>query len=215
MAGFIILAVGVYDLTREFLEWSRTRRESEFRKQLHRLENENSGEQTLRKHLQKGLDLLCDALDSPGGFVVVCRGENFVVTASRFSVSVGSEFSESLVVCEDVSHPKDAQLASFAWIAPSFDGQTQVAVVALEKPRSRTEYSTGNLELLVEVADQIGTIVSLSRLQPRQISQLRELITESQASVTELSFIRRHIPHKKVTGFAISFRLGDNTTDSP
>lgn len=75
MAGFIILAVGVYDLTREFLEWSRTRRESEFRKQLHRLENENSGEQTLRKHLQKGLDLLCDALDSPGGFVVVCRGK--------------------------------------------------------------------------------------------------------------------------------------------
>lgn len=189
VAGFIILAVGVYDLTREFLERSRTRRESEFRKQLHRLENENSGEQTLRKHLQKGLDLLCDALDSPGGFVAVRRGENFVVTASRSSVLVGSEFSESLVVCEDVSRPKDAQLAPFAWIAPSFEGQTQVAVVALEKPRSRTEYSTGNLELLAEVADQIGTIVSLSGLQPRQTSQLRELITESQASVAELKSV--------------------------
>ena len=189
VAGFVILAVGIYDLTREFLERLRTRREDEFRKQLRRLENENSGEQTLHRHLQKGLDLLCETLDAQGGFVAVRRGENFVVTATRSPVHVGSEFSESLVECEDVSKPKDAQLSSFAWIAPSFEGQMQVAVVGIEKPKSRTEYSTGNLELLAEVADQIGTIVSLGSLQPKQSSQLRELVAESQANVIELKSV--------------------------
>ncbi len=186
VVGFVVLAIGAYDLTREFLERLRTHRESEFRKQLRHLENESSGDQTLRRHLQKGLDLLCETLDAQGGFVAVRRGENFTVTATRYSVPEGSEFSESLVACEDVSQPKDVQLASLAWIAPSFEGQTQVAVVGLEKPRSRTEYSTGSLELLAEVADQIGTIVSLGSLQPKQSSQLRELVAESQTNASKL-----------------------------
>jgi hypothetical protein len=38
----------------------------------------------------------------------------------------------------------------------------QVAVVGIEKSKARIEYSTGNQELLGEVADQIGTLVSLS-----------------------------------------------------
>lgn len=186
VVGFVILIVGAYDLMREFLERLRTRRESEFRKQLRQLENEDLNEQTLQMQLQRGLDLLCETLQAQGGFVAVRRGENFTVTATRSSIPVGSEFSESLVACEEVSHPKDAALSSLTWIAPSFEGQTQVAVVGLEKPRSRPEYSRGDLELLEEVADQIGTIVSLGSLQPKQSSQLRELVAESQANVSEL-----------------------------
>lgn len=186
VVGLVILAISIHDMTREFLERSRTRKESEFRKQLRRLENESSDEETLQRHLQEGLDLLCKTLGAQGGFVAVRRGDDFVVTATRSSVPVGSGFSESQVACEDVSHPKEERLSSIAWIAPSFEGQTQVAVVGLEKPSSRPEYSTGNLELLAEVADQVGTIVSLSNLQPKQSSQLRELVAESQASVSEL-----------------------------
>jgi hypothetical protein len=116
----------------------------------------------------------------------VRRGENFVVTATRSSVPEGSKFSESLVACEDVAHPTAAALSSLAWIAPSFEGQTQVAVVGLEKPKSRLEYSQGDLELLEEVADQIGTIVSLGSVQPKQRSQLHELVAESQVNVSEM-----------------------------
>ena len=187
--AFVILAVGGYDLTREFLERLRIQKEGEFRKQLRRLESESFGEQTLQKHLQNGLDLLCQTLDVQGGFVAVRRAENFVVTATSSSVPMGSEFSESLVACEDVSNPKQAELSAFAWIAPSFEGHTQVAVVGIEKSRSRTEYSKGHLELLAEVADQIGTIVSLGNLAPKQSDQLRELVAESQANVTELKSV--------------------------
>lgn len=166
--GFAIMAVGLYDLSREFLERQRTRSESRIRKQFRQLESESAGDDKLKSRLQEGLDLLCRTLDAPGGFVAVRRGEEFMVMAGRSSVSVGSVLPASVVACEDVSRPQAEQLSSVAWLAPSFEGQTQVAVVGIEKSESRLEYSTGNLELLAEAADQIGTIVSLGNLQPKR-----------------------------------------------
>jgi len=189
VAGFVIIAVGLYDLTREFLERQRMRNEGQFRKQLRHLESESSGEEALKARLQEGLDLLCQTLNAPGGFVAIRQGEKFVVLASRLSVPVGSELAEALVACEDMSHPKAEQLSSLAWIAPSFEGRTQMAIVGIEKSRSRMEYSKGSLELLAEVADQIGTLVSLSNLGPKKSDQLRELAAEAQANTIELNSV--------------------------
>jgi hypothetical protein len=49
------------------------------------------------------------------------------------------------------------------------------------------DYSAADLELLSEVADQIGTIVSLNSLRPQQTDQIRQLVAISQESATELS----------------------------
>jgi hypothetical protein len=166
VTGFVVLSVGVYDLTREFLERSRTRKESELRKQFRQFDNESSNEETLQSRLQEGLDRLCKTLDAPGGFVAIRQGNEFLVMASRSSVPSGSALSAEVVACEDLSRPSGGQLSSLAWLAPSFEGRMQVAVVGIEKSRSRMEYSAGNLELLAEVTDQIGTIASLSNLQP-------------------------------------------------
>ena len=167
VAAFVILSVGVYDLTREFLERSRTRKESELRKQFRQLESESVNEETLKTRLQEGLDRLCKTIEAPGGFVAIRpRGGEFLVMASRSSVAVGSVLPAEVVACEDLSHPMNEPLSALAWLAPSFEGRLQVAVVGIEKSRSRLEYSTGNLELLAEVADQIGTIASLSSAQP-------------------------------------------------
>ena len=187
VAGFVIIAVGLYDLTREFLERQRMRKEGQFRKQLRHLEGESVGEDILRSRLQQGLDLLCQTIQAPGGFVAIRQAEKFVVLASKSSVQNGSELSESLVACEDLCHPKAEELSSVAWIAPSFEGHTQVAVVGIEKSTSRIEYSTGNLEMLAEVADQIGTLVSLSNVTPKKIAESRALTTETPVNVTELN----------------------------
>lgn len=167
VAAFVVLSVGIYDLTREFLERSRTRKESELRKQFRQLDSESANEETLKARLQEGLDRLCKTIEAPGGFVAIRREGQFLVTASRSSVAVGSVLSAEVVACEDLSHPTNDPLSALAWLAPSFEGRLQVAVVGIEKSRSRMEYSTGNLELLAEVADQIGTIASLSNAQPR------------------------------------------------
>jgi hypothetical protein len=184
--GLTVITVGIYDLTREFLERLRTRNEGLLRKQLRQLERESAGEQELKFHLDEGLGLLCKTLQAPGGFVAIRRGDEFLVMASRSSVAVGSGMSESMVACDDVSHPAAEQLASIAWIAPSFEGSTQVAVVGIEKSRSRMEYSNGQLELLAEVADQIGTIVSLSGLALKRDRNPAPEASESQAGVDSL-----------------------------
>jgi hypothetical protein len=170
VAGFVILSIGVYDLTREFLERSRMYKESELRKQFRHLDGTDA--EPLKSHLQEGLDLLCRTLNAPGGFVAIRQQEKFLVMASRSSVGVGSELSTPDAACEDVAHPKAEALSSIAWIAPSFEGRMQVAVVGIEKSKARIEYSSGNLELLAEVADQIGTIVSLSSVQPKQAVEI-------------------------------------------
>jgi hypothetical protein len=181
-----IVALGLYDLTREFLERARMRNEGLFRKQLRQLENERGSEETLKSSLQNGLELLCQTLHASGGMVAVRRDQGFIVMASKSSIALGSELSDAILACEDVSRSKEELLPDLAWIAPSFEGQTQVAVVGIGKPVSRLEYSTGNLELLAEVADQIGTIVSLSNAVPKQSQLLQELVAESQVSANEM-----------------------------
>lgn len=184
VAGFVVLAIGAYDLTREFLERLRTRREGAFRRQLHQLDS--ADEKAFKGRLQETLELLCHILNASSGLVAVREGEEFLVAATRNSVPMESRISIELAARDDVSHFKDGQIPDIEWIAPSFEGQTQVAVVGIGKPGSKLEYSTGDLELLEEVADQVGTLVSFRNLRPGKTDEIRKLVAESRANVREL-----------------------------
>jgi len=189
LVAFVVLTHALYDLVREFLERLRIRNESIFRKQLHQLENESSSENTLRLRLRAGLDLLCSTLDASAGFIAIKQGDEFVVTASRQSVQIDARFSSDSISYEDVSHTQNELIPHIAYFAPSFDGQTQIAVVGIGKPNNRLDYSLGDLDLLSEVADQFGTIVSLSNLQP----QLAQSVTQSEANESEANLISDEI----------------------
>jgi hypothetical protein len=189
LIAFVVLTHALYDLVREFLERLRIRKESTFRKQIRRLENENSAEDALRVRLQTGLDLLCSALNTSGGLIAVRREEEFLVTATRNSVPLESRFSSDLFSCEDVTRITENQLSQLMWIAPTFDGQTQIAIVGIAKPKRKLDYSTGELDLLSEFADQIGTVISLSNLRPKQSDQIQQLVAESNESVNEIDTV--------------------------
>ena len=187
VTALVILALGGYDLTREFLERLRMRREGAFRKQLRQLESVD--ESAFRVRLQEVLDLLCETLKVNRGFIAVRSGDEFIVTATRQSVPVESRISAELVAADEVSQTKGGQIPNLEWIAPSFEGQTQVAVVAIGRQRSKLEYSSGDLELLEEVADQVGTLVSLRNLRPGQTDQIRQMVAKSRANVSEMNEI--------------------------
>lgn len=187
VAGFIILALGVYDLTREFLERLRMRREGAFRRQLRQLES--ADEEAFKGRLQEALELLCHTLKSTSGMIAVRDGEEFVVAATRNSVPMGSRISVVVISSDEVARLEEGEASDIQWIAPSFEGQTQVAVVGLGKPRLRLDYTAGDLELLEEVADQVGTLVSFRNLRPGQTDQIRRMVAESRANVNELNSI--------------------------
>lgn len=185
IVAFVVLTHALYDVVREFLERVRIRNEGALRKQLRLLENNISSEDMLHSRLQSGLDLLCNTLNASSGFIAVKRGEEFFVTASRHSVQLDRRFPSSAVSYEDVSNVQNEQLPNIIHFAPTFDGQTQIAVVGLGKPKNRLDYSYGDLDLLSEVADQVGTIVSLSNLQP----QLSQIINQSEINQSEANLI--------------------------
>jgi hypothetical protein len=185
--AFAIVTHSIYDLAREFLERLRIRRESTFRRQLRQLENRDSNEEALQARLQEGIDLLCETLHSTSGFIAVQRAENFVVIATNGSAEQHSQLSPKGLACEDISRPPADFLPDIAWLAPAFDGQTQVAVIALGKPKSKPEYSIGDLDLLAEVAGQIGTLLSLNNRSSGRAEQIQRLVSEAQAKDTEIS----------------------------
>ncbi|PWB69467.1 MAG: hypothetical protein C3F07_19715 [Anaerolineales bacterium] len=191
VTGFIIITVGAYDLTREFLERLRMRREGAFRKQLRQLESVD--ENAFRVRLQEVLDLLCRTLNINSGMIAIRSGDEFLVAATRQSVPLESRISADLVMVDKLSRIKGGQLHNLEWIAPSFEGQTQVAVVAIEKQRSRLENPRDDLEMLEEVADQVGTMVSLRNLRPGQNEQIRQLVAQSRANASELNSIAGQI----------------------
>lgn len=185
LIAFVVLTHALYDLVREFLERLRIRNESALRKQLRQLESDLSTENTLRLRLQEGLDLLCSTLNAYSGFIAIKRGDEFVVTATRLSVGVERRFPSYTVAYEDISNAPNDEFPGIVHFAPSFDGQTQIAVVGIGKPNDRLEYSHGDLDLLSEVADQIGTIVSLSNSQP----QLNQIISQSEFNESEVNLV--------------------------
>ncbi len=185
LVAFVVLTHALYDLVREVLERLRIQNESALRKQLRQLESETRTNRTLRLRLQEGLDLLCNTLNAPNGFIAIKQGEEFVVTASRHSVENERRVSSSKVAYEDISNLQNEEFPGISYFAPSFDGQTQIAVVGIGKPNNKLDYSQGDLELLSEVADQIGTIVSLSNAQP----QLDQIIIQSEINSSEASLV--------------------------
>ena len=185
LVAFVVLTHALYDLVREVLERLRIQNESALRKQLRQLESETRTNRTLRLRLQEGLDLLCNTLNAPNGFIAIKQGEEFVVTASRHSVENERRISSSKVAYEDISNLQNEEFPGISYFAPSFDGQTQIAVVGIGKPNNKLDYSQGDLELLSEVADQIGTIVSLSNVQP----QLDQIIIQSEINSSEASLV--------------------------
>jgi len=189
VVAFAVLTHSFYDLVREILERQRIRHESTFRRQLRQLENLSSSEEALQIRLQDGLNLLCEALASSGGFIAIRRDKNFVVIATKESVPVNSQLPPEVVACDDISHPKSDRLPNVAWIAPAFEGPTQVAVVALRPPKAKLDYSAGDLELLAEVADQASSLISVSNLTTGRAEEIRKLMTESQAQANELNSI--------------------------
>jgi hypothetical protein len=177
------------DLVREFLERQRTRNESAFRYQFRELENEDSRGEGLESRLQEGLELLCNRLSSSGGFIAVRNSESFTVVATKESVEPGTQIPAEIVLCDDIVPPRTNQLPGITWLAPAFEGQAQVAIIGIGKHRFKPDYSTGDLDLLAQVAEQIGLIVSLNNRNSGRAQQILQLVSEVQSKNTEMSTV--------------------------
>lgn len=154
----IVSSFGLYDFVREVLDRRRSQDREEFRRKLRTVDN--TGEDKLGKMLQDGLDLLCEVLHTTSGIVAVQARGKARILASRNSVEVGSELV--LEVKEDEGqYRSERRIPNIQWISSIFEGQRQIALVGIGASQAKMEYSSGDLELLGEFANHVGTLVLL------------------------------------------------------
>ena len=189
VVALAVLSHSLVDLVREFLERLRLRNESAFRYQFRELENQNANGNALESRLKEGLELLCNRLSSLGGFIAVRSGERFDVVATKESIEQGTHIPADNILCEEIAPPRTDQLAGITWLAPAFDGQMQVAVIGMGKHKFKLDYSTGDLDLLAEVAEHVGTVVSLNNRNSGRAQQILQLFSEVQSKSTEMSSV--------------------------
>jgi len=178
VAGFAILTHSAYDLVREFLERLRIRDEGLFRQQLRQLDRESQGEKTLHHSLQEGLELLCSTINASGGFIATRKENKFIVMTSYLSMPVKTQIPAGLIDCEDIFQLNSKKLPDTVWVAPAFDGTMQIAAIGISQPNTKLHYSADELDLLAEVADHVGILVSGSFTQttPDDKSKARDMV---------------------------------------
>jgi hypothetical protein len=187
LTAFVVTAIGVYDLGREFLDRRRVRGKNDFRRQLRTIDdNESSPQDKVQHLLQEGLNLLCDTLQATGGIVAIYRGGKAIVTASRNSARIGTELTSDSKANGELWHPEES-IPNIEWMSSIYEGQNQIAQVGLGASKTKMDYSSGDLELFMEFADHAGTIVSIDNLLPHADPGKFEFVVASQAQNAEMN----------------------------
>ncbi|HLO14486.1 MAG TPA: hypothetical protein VK206_06645 [Anaerolineales bacterium] len=181
VTALAILTHSTYSLVREFLNRLRSKDESMFREQLRRLEANVGGNISLKERLQGGLGLLCQILESTGAFIAIPQDTKYIVLASHHSIPVGNTIPFLVSNGKDIC-PPPSEIASYvAWLVPAFQNGDLVAILGIGSLKSRLQYTEDDLDLLVEAADRIGTIIYLHSHKPMQNNRLEQTTSEIQS----------------------------------
>jgi len=159
ITALVISTHALYDIGREAVERWRMRREKSLRVRMNQaqmLEDE-----ALRLHLDEELTLLLKALNASQGLIAVREGERLTVAATRNSLPLGSAIPEDIAIGEGLTRVK-SESDGLAYAAPIFEGMQAIALVGVGHSNTKLEYSGGDLELLEEFSEQIGTFISIN-----------------------------------------------------
>lgn len=177
MAALAVLTHSGVDLAREFLDRLLHRHDARLRQQLRRLGRSLGGDRDLEAILRRGLAVLVQRLEAGSGFVALRQGDQLVVTTSLRSLAVGSAVAGA--PAEELT-PAGPELPEVAWLAPVRVGGEQVAVIGLGAPRTlRRTYAEADLDVLAEMADWVGLMVTSDRQQRETRQRLADLVAEA------------------------------------
>lgn len=187
LLGFIIALVitshSMYDLGREAVERWRKMEESRFRRKQNSPEN-LWDEEVLRSYLNMELVLLLQALNSTDGLIAIRQDNKMTVAATTGTLPLNSEIHD-IPESNEGTFPIETLIPGLRWGSQVFEGMESVALVAIGPSNTKLEYSAGDLEILDEFTEQIGTQVSIGRLRKSQLRAANDSISKSLSSPPE------------------------------
>ncbi|MBN8657828.1 MAG: hypothetical protein J0M11_19000 [Anaerolineae bacterium] len=181
LLGYIIALVitshCMYDLGREAVErWRRTE-ENRFRRKPNPPQIYGD-EETLRSYLDMELNLLLQVLNSAAGLIAIRQNNKLTVAATSCSLPINSYLSDVLESNEGAFRMEGA-IPELAWGSQAFEGMEPVVLVAIGPSNTKLEYSAGDLEILDEFTEQIGTQISISRLRKSKVQSTNDSISKN------------------------------------
>lgn len=188
IAALVITSHSLYELGREAVERWRRLEEKRFKRNWHISKN-LADEETLRSYLDEELTILLRVLNTATGLIAIRMGAKLIVAAERKSLPVNSNITELSSPNEGVFRIGDAT-SSLVWGSQAFKGMDPVALVAIGASNAKLEYSSGDLELLDEFAEQIGTLVSISKSRASGMKPAVDRVTESLSLPPEADWVK-------------------------
>lgn len=187
IAALVITTHSMYDLGREAVERWRKLEEDRFRRKS--LFAKKLVDEALDSYLDEELALLLKTLNASGGLIATKREDKLIVTASRRSLQTQSEIPKPSIPSESLFRPEDT-IPGLAWVSQAFEGMDPIVLVGIGPSNTKLEYSTGDLELLDEFTDQIGTLISISNSRNNGIQPTVSYVAESLALPSEADWVK-------------------------
>jgi hypothetical protein len=181
----IIVAIGslmMYDGVRSTLDRLFYReRFRELRANLRSLAREAGTGQSLSDRLQAILERLCGKLELRTGFVALREEQGHTCAASVGAVPVGRTFSLQSLMAEetgDLPEPGEPGLEVMSLLVPLYDGGDQIGALVLGRKTTGAPYSTADLILLDDLADELAEIIQASQLQEENAQLISDMVAE-------------------------------------
>ena len=184
VAALVIVSHSMYDLGREAVERWRRLEEDRFRRK-----PKIAGVETLASHLDEQLALLLQTLNSASGVIAVRQAGKLVVSASRNSLPLDSETPDLPASGESIFRTKN-RMPGIVWASLAYEGMESIALVGIGPSTTKLEYSSGDLELLEEFTDQVGTLISISKTYNNEIQPAINRVTESLTPTLEADWVK-------------------------
>lgn len=160
IAALVITSHSMYDLGREAVERWRKMEESRFRRKQHppaRLGNE-----ALRSYLDQELILFLEIMDSPSGLIAIRQSDEFIVEATRESLPLNHTIPY-IPESNEGFFRVEGNISGLTWASQAYEGKEPFILVGIGASNKKLEFSTGDLELLDEFTEQIGTLISIRK----------------------------------------------------
>jgi len=153
----------------------------ELRANLRNLAREAGTGQSLSDHLQAIVERVCRSLQLRTGFVALRQDDLFVCAASEGAIPVSRVFPLPSLMAdeiEDLPRPGSSGLEVMNLLVPLYDGDDQIGALVLGRKVTGAPYSTADLILLDDLADELVAIIQAAQLQEENAQLISEMVAE-------------------------------------
>lgn len=180
IAALVIATHAMHDIGREAVERWRIQAEKRLRRRTN-LQTKTLEDEAMRLRLDAELALLLETLNASSGLIASHEDGNLIVTATRESLPLSSVIPDGISNNEGIIRMEKPS-SGLEWISQTFEGMEPMALVGIGPSRVKLEYSSGELELLEEFTEQIGTLISINNLQKQVMQSAATRVTASLSS---------------------------------